>query len=564
LKTATVFRQRDRSERKTIWLCVQPVRGKNSMTDAFRFEQKIRNMMKHCRMVSPGQRMLAAVSGGADSVCLLAVLHVLAPELSFSLEAVHVEHGIRGEESLQDCAYVEKLCGELGVRLTVRHIHVPELARKSGRTEEEEARIQRYRIFEETAEQCGAQRVAVAHHLGDQAETVLWNLIRGSGLRGLRGILPVRPLRDGQAASPLVVRPLLETSREEIEQYLETRGLSYRTDRTNLDKTVTRNKIRHDILPDLIKLNAQAPRHIAQAAEEAAEAEAYLERVTARAAEGCIHCRANGQPVLLLEPWQKEEPFIRRRLLRECIRRASEHGSLKDIGAVHVEALMGLACGGGEKSVSLPGGLTAVRAYGQIRFLSGAAALSGEVLPAAGAALPAAGTVLPATGTALPVSGALYAQDARPGERWVEVPFPGRQVVHYGGYCFSLACGCAEETGICIPKKRFTKWIAYATIAQKESQKLCFRTRRPGDVLVVRQDGSRKKLSDYLIDEKIPSSLRDRVVLLAIGSEVLWVAGMRISEKARVTPGSAYVKVSCSTLEGQEVEDERECQCTDS
>ena len=513
------------------------------MTDAFRFEQKIRNMMKRCRMVSPGQRILAAVSGGADSVCLLAVLHALAPELSFSLEAVHVEHGIRGEESLQDCAYVERLCGKLGVRLTVRHIHVPELARQSGRTEEEEARIQRYRIFEETAEQCGAQRVAVAHHLGDQAETVLWNLIRGSGLRGLRGILPVRPLRDGQAASPLVVRPLLETSREEIEQYLEACGLSYRTDRTNLDKTVTRNKIRHDILPDLIKLNAQAPRHIAQAAEEAAEAEAYLERVTARAAEGCIHCRANGQPVLLLEPWQKEEPFIRRRLLRECIRRASEHGSLKDIGAVHVEALMGLACGGGEKSVRLPGELTAVRSYGQIRFLSGAEALSGAVLPAAGA---------------------LYAQDARPGERWVEVPFPGRQMVHYGGYCFSLECGCAGESGICIPKKRFTKWIAYATIAQKESQKLCFRTRRPGDVLVVRQDGSRKKLSDYLIDEKIPLSLRDRVVLLAIGSEVLWVAGMRISEKARVTPGSAYVKVSCSTLEGQEVEDERECQCTDS
>ncbi len=513
------------------------------MTDAFRFEQKIRNMMKRCRMVSPGQRILAAVSGGADSVCLLAVLHALAPELSFSLEAVHVEHGIRGEESLQDCAYVERLCGKLGVRLTVRHIHVPELARQSGRTEEEEARIQRYRIFEETAEQCGAQRVAVAHHLGDQAETVLWNLIRGSGLRGLRGILPVRPLRDGQAASPLVVRPLLETSREEIEQYLEACGLSYRTDRTNLDKTVTRNKIRHDILPDLIKLNAQAPRHIAQAAEEAAEAEAYLERVTARAAEGCIHCQADGQPVLLLARWQKEEPFIRRRLLRECIRRASGNGSLKDIGAVHVEALMGLACGGGEKSVRLPGELTAVRSYGQIRFLSGAEALSGAVLPAAGA---------------------LYAQDARPGERWVEVPFPGRQMVHYGGYCFSLECGCAGESGICIPKKRFTKWIAYATIAQKESQKLCFRTRRPGDVLVVRQDGSRKKLSDYLIDEKIPSSLRDRVVLLAIGSEVLWVAGMRISEKARVTPGSTYVKVSCSTLEGQEVEDERECQCTDS
>lgn len=562
------------------------------MTDAFRFEQKIRNMMKRCRMVSPGQRILAAVSGGADSVCLLAVLHTLAPELSFSLEAVHVEHGIRGEESLQDCAYVERLCGELGVRLTVRHIHVPELARQSGRTEEEEARIQRYRIFEEVAEQCGAQRVAVAHHLGDQAETVLWNLIRGSGLRGLRGILPVRPLRDGQAASPLVVRPLLETSREEIEQYLETRGLSYRTDRTNLDKTVTRNKIRHDILPDLIKLNAQAPRHIAQAAEEAAEAEAYLERVTARAAEGCIHCQADGKPVLLLASWQKEEPFIRRRLLRECIRRASEHGSLKDIGAVHVEALMGLACGGGEKSVSLPGGLTAVRAYGQIRFLSGAEAVSGAAQPAPGAALPAAGAALsatgtalpatgtalpesgaaqpasgaaqPASGTALPESGALYAQDARPGERWVEIPFPGRQMVRYGGYCFSLECGCAEESGICIPKKRFTKWIAYATIAQKELQKLCFRTRRPGDVLVVRQDGSRKKLSDYLIDEKIPSSLRDRVVLLAIGSEVLWVAGMRISERARVTPGSAYVKVSCSALEGQEVEDERECQCTDS
>lgn len=517
--------------------------GKDSMTDAFRFEQKIRKMMKCCSMVSPGQRILAAVSGGADSVCLLAVLHALAPEFSFSLEAVHVEHGIRGEESLQDCAYVERLCGDMGVRLTVRHIRVPELARQSGRTEEEEARIQRYRIFEETAEQCGAQRVAVAHHLGDQAETVLWNLIRGSGLRGLRGILPVRPLRDGKAVSPLVVRPLLETSREEIEQYLEVRGLSYRTDRTNLDKTVTRNKIRHDILPDMITLNAQAPLHIAQAAEEAAEAEAYLERVTARAAERCIFRQADRQTVLLLAPWQKEEPYVRRRLLRECIRRASEHGSLKDIGAVHVEALMGLASGGGEKSVSLPGGLTAVRAYGQIHFLSETEAVSGAGLPA---------------------SGALYAQEDSPGERCVEVPFQGRQTVRYGGYSFLLECGRAGEGGGCIPKKRFTKWIAYATIAQKESQKLCFRTRRPGDVLVVRQDGSRKKLSDYLIDEKIPASLRDRVVLLAIGSEVLWVAGMRISEGAKVTPGSAYVKVSCSTLEGQEVEDERECQCTDS
>lgn len=468
----------------------------------YSFRRKIRNYIEEWDMIRPGALVLCAVSGGADSVCLLNILSELTGQLHFRLEAVHVEHGIRGEESLSDCIYVEELCRRMGVPLTLRRISVPHLAEESKRTIEEEARIQRYRIFRETAEEKGASAAAVAHNQNDQAETVLFNMIRGSGIRGLAGIRPVR--KEGNL---LVVRPLLCAGRTEIERYLQEKGIAFCTDRTNRDLDISRNRIRLQVLPELLKLNRQAAEHIASSAENLAETEQYLERETKRAAERCIR----GQK-LQLESFSREDPVIRKRVLRECIRRFTPGQSLKDIGKVHIRELEDLCLGPDGRRVSLPKGVTAIRQGDAVIFRSGYESSAAGKAP------------------------------QRMEEITVALPFEGEKEIEAGGCHFSLSCGIFGKDEPA--RKKFTKWLAYDTIAGREEREICFRSRRPGDFLVISQGGGRKKISDYMTDCKIPKDQRDRLVLVTQGSHVLWVPGGRISEAAKVRPGSPYVRVS--------------------
>lgn len=512
--------------------------GKRKDSFIYQFERNVLAMICGNEMTAPGQTVLCAVSGGADSVCLLTVLKELSGQLGIKVAAVHVEHGIRGEESLADAHYVEKLCQSYGVPLLVEHIRALELAAESGRSVEEEARVQRYRVFLKAAERFGAHRVAVAHSRKDQAETVLWNLTRGSSIRGLSGIRPVRKLAAQTDGSEIfVIRPLLCAGREEIEEYLRRKGVPHRTDRTNLDQAITRNRIRLDILPGLTELNARAEEHIAMAAESLSEIEDYLGRVTERAAGRCIQ----GEK-LLLEPFLKEDPVIRKRVLRECIRQAMPGESLKDIGEVHVDDLMRLAGAGGGKAVSLPKGVTAIREDGIIRFLREKEEAGGKDSVYAADADEAGEDAVP-----------LFPADSASGTDGisVRVPFSGEKTIRIGDFDFILSCRQEGPGPVSIPEKQFTKRIAYDTISVNKEETVCFRTRRPGDFLLVKAGGGRKKISDYLTDRKVPGSLRDRVILLTEGSHVLWVVGGRISEGAKVTPEARYLEVRCVPHAGE-------------
>ena len=288
-------------------------------------------------MLQAGDHILAGVSGGADSVCLLYLLRELAPRRDFLLEAVHVEHGIRGAESESDCVFVRELCARLEIPLSVEHIRVPDLAKALGQGTEETAREERYRIFLETALKTGANKVAVAHNLNDQAETVLWNLTRGSSLRGLGGIRPVRSLgkKGGEGREIVLIRPLIGTRRREIESFLMEKGIPFCTDRTNEDREITRNRIRLSVLPELEALNSRTAEHISLAAEQLRETEDYLARLTAKAAGEMIRSGPEGgTKLLLLDRFFREDPLIRQRVLRECIRGVMPGGSLKDVGRV--------------------------------------------------------------------------------------------------------------------------------------------------------------------------------------------------------------------------------------
>lgn len=216
---------------------------------------KVKNTIEKYRMLENISSVAVGVSGGADSMCLLHILTVLKVEYGIIIKAVHINHGIRGEEALRDENTVSEYCQKLGVELLTFRKDIPYLAKEAGIGEEECGRLVRYECFKEA--QCDA--TATAHTLSDSAETMIFNLIRGTGSKGLCGIPPVR---EGN-----IIRPLIDCTREEIEEYCNANNVPYVTDSTNLTDDYKRNFIRHNVIPMFAKVNEGYARNIASALE---------------------------------------------------------------------------------------------------------------------------------------------------------------------------------------------------------------------------------------------------------------------------------------------------------
>lgn len=309
--------------------------------------QRVREQIREHRMIRPGDTGIAAVSGGADSVCMVYLLHALSGELGFKLIVAHVHHGIRGEEADRDADYVGRLSRELGLECRVYHKDVPQIANASGESLEEAGRRVRYACFEELKQETGAAWIALAHHRDDAAETVLFHLIRGTGLRGLRGILPVQQDR---------IRPMLGLDREEIEGWLQDREIPYCTDSTNSDVTYARNRIRNIILPEMQRINPGAKEHILRLAGDAEERYA---RILKEIQQTGINCDTIDACTIIPEGIQDPE------VLGELIRRKIEvlAGSSRDISRKHIDSVAELFGKTTGKRADLPYGLEAVRSY---------------------------------------------------------------------------------------------------------------------------------------------------------------------------------------------------------
>ena len=483
--------------------------------------ERIYNYMTDHNMVGEGSRVLAAVSGGADSMCLLEVLRELRDRAGLQIAVLHVHHGLR-ESADGDLLYVAKYCEDAGIPFEAVHVDAAGYAASCGLSVEEAARKLRYEALEQAAERWDRElllmrdeelltrqdregfsrqdrelpspvqeecRIAVAHHIEDQAETVLFNLVRGSRLTGLRGMLPV----NGR-----IIRPLLTCSREEIEEFLKVRGISWREDETNEDVRYSRNLIRKEVMPLLEQINISAREHIARAAEEAAETEEFLREQTERASRKCIE-RGEYFVSVSVPELMREPPLIRRRVIYCVI--ADVAGRKKDLQDTHVQAVLRLAQKNGNGRLDVFGGVRVEKVYDRLLFSAGGQ----EAAPASRRPIDAPGQEAASAGRKLMDASRAAALSAR---RWPMDAGEYRcRVFDFDGDMSS------------VPRKQYTKWLDYDKIGAFPS----FRTRREGDRITLDETGRSKTIARYMIDAKVPAELRGRIVLPTAGSEILWI-----------------------------------------
>lgn len=487
-------------------------------------EKKVFSYMERHHMIVPGDKVVVGVSGGADSVCLLFLLWEYCRKVPVSLAAAHVNHGLRADAG-KDAEYVEELCRRLEVPFYLTEADVRELASLERCSEEDAGRRARYRAFGRAAEKMGGAKIAVAHNMGDNAETMLFHLFRGSGLKGLCGIAPVRDE---------VIHPLLCLERREVEAYLRKRRISWRTDSTNGEDHYRRNRIRHHILPYAeTEIARGATVRMCRTAELLSETEDYLKRQTEAAWEQCV--RTAGQKgdsertagimerklcyTVDVSRFRELHMVLRKRILLGIAMALSPTG--KDISAVHVEDVLSLFEERGNRDVDLPFGICAKRRYGEVLLQRE----SGGNVPAP-AELRKQELAEKAQKPRTPEDASGRETELREQDFPVTVKLENGEILEFG--IFSAVKG--QE----VPRNQYTKWLDYDKIIGFP----VVRFRRQGDYLTI-ADGEgglrHKSLKDYMITEKIPREQRGRIPVLAAGSHVLWLAGYRISEYFKVS-----------------------------
>ena len=454
-------------------------------------EEQVKYFIQEHNLVSKDERLLVAVSGGPDSVCLLHLLIGLVEELGIGLlHLAHLDHQLRGEESAADAGYAARLAERLGVPATIDKRDVRAYQGEHRISLEEAAREVRYRFLAETAAAVGASRIAVGHTRDDHIETILMHLVRGSGTRGLKGLQPITlwPLPEEKGIN--IIRPLLSVSRRDTASYCERHQLKPRLDSSNVSLSPLRNRLRRQLIPLLRSYNPQVSEALLRAARIATWDMAFIDEETARQ-WGEIVRRQGNSIVLDKNSLQKLHPALKRNLLRTAIEELL--GSPKDIEACHIEDMMAALDKPAGRQLSLPGGLVFAVEYD--RYLLGAE--PGELCP-------------------FPVLEDEFA-----------LKIPGK--TRLPGWQVRVDIIGREEMSR--EDKNFTAYLDLA----RAGDKLVVRTRHRGDRFQPLGLGKQKKVGQFMIDEKIPRNWRQRIPLVCSLEHIVWLVGRRIDERVKVT-----------------------------
>lgn len=444
--------------------------------------EKVKTTICQHDLLRRGDSVLIAVSGGADSVCLLDVMVSLKDEFSLTLYAAHVNHMLRADEADRDEAFVRALCEQYGVPLFSCRTDVAQLAKWEKLSIEEAGRKARYTFFADLKAAHGIVRVATAHNKNDNVETVCMRFMRGTGMKGLSGI----PIQNDAS----VIRPLLFTSREEIEAHLNEKQISYVTDSSNLTDAYERNKVRHSLVPHITAHhNPNFVDTLSSNIEVYTEAEHFLEHC-AQSAFARVATETEFGFQFSVAALHAEDRFIAKRVILKAIQACSPLG----VSGKTLQAIYRMTESQTNQSVCISKSLTAYTAYGKL-FL-----VREKVKPKFSRSL---------------IEGNVY--------------FPEI------GYTLS-----------CTKGKDAARFSDKNTLYLKDGiapDQLTVRTRQPGDRIFLGNCGH-KKVKDLLIDEKIPSFLRDDIPILLFENKIIWVCGVRDNPSFRPQPGDAYMKIS--------------------
>ena len=455
--------------------------------------EKFLNSISSEHLIVPGRRIGIAVSGGVDSMVLMHMLYRYTG--GENLFCLHFEHGIRGWESVRDMEFVRENAKAYNIPFICARMNVPERIMETGENLEAAARRFRYAFFANVSKKYDLAYVATAHHADDVAETFLLNLLRGSGIAGL---CAMRSKRE-----PNIIRPMLAISRDEIERYADENNIAYVADSTNDDTEYSRNYLRKEVIPRLKEMNPNFVEAVRRTTVLLSEDEIALYRTESQIFDHIASDVKDGIEFDLGQ-FKEQNVSIQRRLLRHAILKVT--GSLVDVELKHVDAVIRLAESGGTgKRFILPGKFYAYVGYGQLTLVKD----NEKILD----------------GT--------------------EAPFEiGERIKIAGQYL---------ETEVVPAPASFPPLhspVQYAESIPLEGATV--RTRRSGDVFRPVGMQEYKKLSDWMIDEKIPLSKRDSIILVVKDSTVLVITGHAISEDAKVHPGSQLaVRLEAVPAEGQ-------------
>jgi tRNA(Ile)-lysidine synthase len=449
--------------------------------------RKVRETISRYGMIRHGEAVIVAVSGGPDSVCLLDVLHELADELEIRLIVSHYDHGLRPGEDASETRFVAGLAGSMGLAFETEK--AGSLLRRGTGSMEEAARNARYRFLERMRKKHRAQKIALGHHLNDQAETIIMRLLRGSGPSGLTGI---PPCRDGT-----IIRPLIEVERREIEGYLKARKLAYATDSSNLKADYLRNKIRLELMPLLEQHQPQFAHLLGQTADILRDEDAYMERI----GEAWLSREAELAPDdsfrIPISSFLLLPVALRRRVTRQAIGKVKR--DLRRITWSHVESILRLARS--EKpqaSIHLPGRLNVKRTYDHLIVSAG--------------------------------------------QGWKSRPFsytlrtPGVCRIREIGRTISIT-EVKNRKALGLGESPDTAFLDADTVRYP----LMVRSFKPGDTFVPFGMTGHKKLKDFFVDLKVPMEQRHSTPILCRGDTIVWVCGLRTDDRFKVTADTTRV-----------------------
>ena len=451
--------------------------------------KKIKEAIEENHLLDGGEKIIVAVSGGPDSVALLKVLEMLSDEYNLTLIVAHINHGLR-EESTDEEEFVREIAAGMGFAFECRSFDIRSLIKGTGKCIEEMSRKVRYDFLDDLANKHGAQKIALGHNSNDQTETVLMNFLRGSGPTGLKGMLPFR--------DSLYIRPLLCVTRNEIISFLEFHGLPFVTDSSNTDPAYLRNRIRHSLIPELkARYNPKLEESMTRMAEIMRVEDDYMKSVASKILSEWGTSAIHGEISISIPDLIKYHQAIQRRIVKHLLVRLTTNN--QGIGHIHVKAALDLVYSDRPgASVNLPGNIVVRREYNALLFVK--RGRDEEEIPR-----------------------------ERCNDLRYEVTLPG--TVEMAELGKMMVFEFVESPIDIKSDNRDTAFMDYDRI----SPPLVIRTVMAGDRIQPLGMRGMKKIKSVFIDEKIPWRHRKEIPLLLDQEAVLWIVGLRLSERVKIT-----------------------------